>query len=232
MRTSLFLFLATLCSVTATPSRLALAEEAAPVTSSDSEPAPAVGHSRRSQFSIEVLPTYIHLQDKLSSVFTQNGFNAPTQDRFGLGLLVFWEVPSHWQLGLGIDDTSFSQDNGAYEGSFDQEVLSLYLAYNFTAGTPFDLTLGSLMGYGVATLEILSPNLNGRVTEGSFVLEPRLGFAYRIARSTKIGLMGSYVLPVGQSQDSKGQSLGVGHISTQGPALSFQLIFGIFGPLS
>lgn len=178
---------------------------------------------------IDILPRYFHLQDKTSSAYTQGGFNSPSSDYFGLGLIFYQEFLSGWQLGVSLDWLGSSQDTGSNEASFNQGYFGIYFARNFTPHTPWDLTLGTVVGYGYATMEVLSPALNGRMTEDSAILEPRLGLAYRVADRVKLGGMVSYLFPFAPSTSNRGQSLGLDRISAQGFSASLQLIFGHWG---
>lgn len=186
-------------------------------------------HRRFAGGALDILPRYFHLQNKTSAAYAQGGFNAPSSDYFGIGMILYKDFSTGWQLGISWDWLGSSQDAGTSEASFNQGYFGLYFARNFTPRTPWDVTLGTVVGYGYATMEVLSPSLNGRLTEDSAIVEPRLGLAYRISRMVKVGGMVSYLFPFAPSTVSHGQSLGLDRISAQGFSASLQLILGHWG---
>lgn len=186
-------------------------------------------HDYRSRVAISLLPRWCHVsRDNYASAFTSNGFNTPSDDRFGLGLLFYWITPTDWQLGFGISGFQLTQDVGSSEASYEDEYIGFYFAKNFTPNTDFDLTLGALLGVGDSKVEIFSNSKNGKFTETAAVVEPTLGWAYRVSRTLKLGLTFSYLVPFAPSTDLKGQDLGVNHISAQGFSLAGQVIIGRF----
>jgi hypothetical protein len=186
-------------------------------------------HSYRSRVAISLMPKWYHVsRDNYSPAFTSNGFDAPSDDRFGLGFLLYWMTPTDWQLGLGLSGLSLSQDVGSYEASYQDEYFGFYFAKNFTPGTDFDLTLGSLIGVGYSQVEVFSSLKNGKFTETAAVLEPMLGWAYRVSRGIKLGLTVSYLVPFAPSTQIRGQDLGVNHISAEGFTVGGQVIIGRF----
>jgi hypothetical protein len=186
-------------------------------------------HSYRSRVSISLSPKWYHVtKDNYSPAFTSNGFNAPSDDRFGLGALLYWTTPTEWQLGIGVSGFSLSQDVGSSEASYEDDYLGFYFAKNFTPGTDFDLTLGSLVGVGYSQVEVFSSVKNGKFTETAAVIEPTLGWAYRVSRGIKLGLTVSYLVPFAPSTEIKGEDLGINHISAQGFSVGGQVIIGRF----
>ncbi len=178
-------------------------------------------------------PKYFFLKDQpYAGLFSQSGFDVPSQNRLGLDFGFYGTAPTGWRFGLDFSFFSAHQTPGAPDAIYQQLYFGLLFGKNLLTDSQWDLFLGSSLGWGGAMVEVLSPSINGRLTESSFYFEPSLLLAHSVTEHLKLGLQASYVYPIELSSEAKGQGLGLGRISGQGWAATFQFILGSWGHCS
>lgn len=179
---------------------------------------------------LSVSPQYYVLnRSGYSSAFTSNGFQNPKSGVVGLDLLLYGTTATNWQIGLGLDSVGYSNDIGSNTAEYNQEAYGLWVAKVVNLPDSLDLSVGALFAYGHARLEVLSTSASGRTDEGSFLLEPKITLAYKIASWLRIGISGSYNEPLAESNSTKGTGLTTGNISIHGPKAGVEFILGRFG---
>jgi hypothetical protein len=196
--------------------------------------APRWGHDHReSRFSIGLGPRFFALnRTGYQNAFTNNGFTAPSQDRFGFDLLLAWELPARWSVGFGVAAFATRAQEGAGDATYTQGNAGLFVARELLSVGRFDLSLGTLVGSGMAEVEVFSGAADGRLRETSFFAEPLLRASFGISRHLRLGASVSYLFPFASSTEARGDALGTGEISAQGATAGVQLIFGNFGHAS
>jgi hypothetical protein len=160
--------------------------------------------------------------------FVTNGFSEFDRQTPGFGLLVNHHTDAGWQLGLGIDGVSQSDENGGSVAEYSSGRLGIWIGRDLLPGSPFDLTVGTQVGFGAAELLIVSAVQDGRVQESFAFLEPTLLVGYAVSQHVKLALGGSYLASASVSDKKQGDNLGVERVSPKAWSLQFQLLFGTF----
>ena len=216
------LVLALVCSVIF--AQLALAED-------DDSGVERSGHKRKMNGSFSFSPRYYQLNsDGYSPAFGGSGFNSPSSGTVGFDFRFFLTTHSDWQFGFGFGDLGYSNSNGASTAEYTQDYFGLWVAKSVQISDDFEITFGSLFSWGTARVEVISAALGARTDEESFILAPKLIAAYKVAPWLKVGVSGSYLEPLAQSDSIRGANLTPGNISIHGASAGVEFIFGYFGP--
>jgi hypothetical protein len=188
-------------------------------------------HWQRSHWAVSISPRYYGLNSNgYSSAFTGAGLAPPKSGTVGMDFSVYAMTDSQWQLGIGFGSVSTGSDNGATTANYSDGFIGFWFAKELQINNDFDITLGSLLGYGNATMEVITPGISGQTSESAFVIEPKIIASYKICSMLKIGISGSYIEPLGQSQSIKGNTLTSGNISLHGASAGVEFTIGHFGP--
>ena len=184
-------------------------------------------HHHGRGFGISLIPSLYSLEDTdYADAFTDNGFQRPENDLIGMSWLVWWTTAQNWRLGLGAGSVYTNEESGGSQASYMDSYGGVFIGKDLVLGSRFDLTLGSLIGYGTAETEVFSATRDGRVTERGLVLEPRVSALYQIGNWVSLGVSGSYLYPVSPSSKRIGDDLGLSDISAQGWAVGLELVLG------
>jgi hypothetical protein len=194
---------------------------------------PALGFAddtlSRSHFSASFSPRWYHVtRDNYASAFSNNGFNSPSKDQAGLGLLAYWTTITNWQLGFGFGGFSASQDLGATAATYGEEHFGFYAAKILSHDADYDITFGTLLGGESSELEVFSASNKGKINEGAAVLEPSIGFDYKVTSWIKLGFNVNYLFSFAESSQVKGDDLGARRISARAVSAGAQVVFGRF----
>ncbi len=175
-------------------------------------------------------PKFFLMKDQpYAGLFAQSGFDVPSKNRVGLDFGFYAVAPTGWRFGFDFSFFGLNESTGSPDATFQQFYFGALFGKNLISNSPWELFLGSSFGLGSALVEVLSPTVNGRLTESSFYIEPSLLVAHPISNNVKLGFQFSYVYPMNISSEAKGQSLGMGHISAQGWTGTLQFILGTWG---
>ena len=184
-------------------------------------------HLKRSLFIFS--PRYFSMANNgHHGAFKSNGFVGPSN---GLASFHFTFGRRHLdtiQYGLAIGVGAQSSEVGASEAEFRFTTIGFYGGYDFLGASDTDLVLGSNLGYGMASIQVLSTSQNGRVLDGAFFWEPSISVSRKLSERFRLGVVASYPLPFGNSATVKGQDLGSRDLVPRGATVGLQLIFGRF----
>jgi hypothetical protein len=183
-------------------------------------------------WAVELVPkAYFRKDNALATSFAVNGFAVPAKTQVGSDLRLYGMHENGWQGGLSFSGLEFRDEAAAAANpftNFEDRYGGLWIAKHFEIASSFGVTVGSVFGLGVATLEVLGASQNNRLREFKFVVEPTVAINYQVCRWMRAGLTTSYLLPFLRSDDVKGTDVGVRNISTQGLTAGVQLAFGRF----
>lgn len=164
-----------------------------------------------------------------SNAFTGAGVNSPKTGSVGMDFSFYFQTPSQWQIGLGFGSTATSNSSGASSANYSANLYGFWFAKEFQLGRECTISIGNLLAYGDANLQVITTGISGSTDETSFTIEPKLTASHIIAPWLKLGLSVSYIEPLSQSQSITGNTLNNGNISLHGFSGGVELAIGRFG---
>jgi hypothetical protein len=187
-------------------------------------------HHHRLDWAVSISPRYYGMNtSSYSPAFTGAGVGAPKSGMVGLDFSFYWTTLTHWQVGVGFGGVNTENDNGASAATYNDNFVGLWLAKDLQLCKDVDIAVGSLFGYGSAEMNVVTTGVSGETDETSFTLEPKIVVDFKISPWFKVGVSGSYVEPLAQSQSIKGNQLTTGNISLHGASGGVEFVFGRFG---
>jgi hypothetical protein len=185
---------------------------------------------RRMPFYVTFSARYYSLNNSgYSNAFTSSGLSAPKSGAVGMDFSVYLETKSLWQIGFGFGGASTGNSNGANNGSYDSNIYGLWLGKKFELSDDNSLTIGGLLAYGSTTMQVITTGISGNTDETCFTVEPKIIATHQITPWLGLGLSVSYLEPMAQNQDIKGNNLTSGNISLHSLSGGVELVIGRSG---
>lgn len=170
----------------------------------------------------------INTAQGVQHAYSSNGLPAFDRSTVGAGLEFYYRTDSDWQLGISMEEFGNKQESGADLGEFTSSRLGAWIGKDLLPNCTFDVTPGAYLGFGGASLLVLSGANDGRIEQSYAYAEPTISFAYQVSPRVKIGTALSYLLPIDLSTEAKGDNLGLSSLTTKAWSAQFQLHFGHF----
>lgn len=164
-----------------------------------------------------------------SSAFTGAALAAPKSGSVGMDFSVYWETQNQWQIGFGFGGASNGSSSGATSGTYQSNIFGVWIGKEYRLADDNFLSFGALLGYGDSTAQIITTGISGSTEETCFTFEPKITASHLITSWLRIGLSASYLEPLAQNQDIKGNNLTPGNISLHSLSGGLEFMIGRWG---